>query len=66
MSSANNHILIGTRAMKNAINPELILQGSGPAGCCGIYQQSMQVIKIFKKREISYQLCIMKVNITGI
>ncbi len=39
MSSANNYILIGTRIMKIEINPELIAQGSGLAGCCGIYQQ---------------------------
>jgi hypothetical protein len=25
--------------MKTGLNPELIAQGSGPAGCYGIYQQ---------------------------
>ncbi len=38
MSSAINYILIGIRTMKIGINPELIAQGSGPAGCYGIYQ----------------------------
>jgi hypothetical protein len=37
MSSANNYILIGTRIMKIGLNPELIAQGSGVAGCYGIY-----------------------------
>jgi hypothetical protein len=35
--------------MKIGLNPELIAQGSGPAGCYGIYQQYVQVIKILKK-----------------
>ena len=39
MSSANNYILIDTRIMKIGLNPELIAQGSGPAGCYGICQQ---------------------------
>ncbi len=33
--------------MKIRLNPELIAQGSDPAGCCGIYRQ-VQVIKILK------------------
>jgi hypothetical protein len=39
MSSANIYIFIGTRIMKIGLNPELIVQGSGLAGCYGIYQQ---------------------------
>ncbi len=31
-NSANNYILIGARIMKIGLNPELIAQGSGPAG----------------------------------
>ncbi len=41
--------------MKIGLNPEIIVQGSGPAGCYGIYQQQLQVIRILKK-DLIYNL----------
>ncbi len=35
--------------MKTGLNPALIAQGSGFAGCYGIYQHKVQVTKILKK-----------------
>jgi hypothetical protein len=53
--------------MKFGINQVLIRQGSGRAGCYGIYQKQVQVIKIFKKGLYLISVNnIMNVNITGI
>jgi hypothetical protein len=35
--------------MKIGLNPELIVQGSGPAGCYGIYRKKETDKKIFFK-----------------
>jgi hypothetical protein len=44
-----NQDILNDKMMKIGLNPELIVQGSGPAGCYGIYQQYLQVIRILKK-----------------